>query len=210
ILGGAAVMGISVAVVEVYTDTRPTGRLPIGRAISAIGERLVGLSSIRLPDRLDDFLSPSLLAVGIGLAMAAIWMALRPVVLRHRHSDNGLPRAREIVFEHGRGTLDYFALRSDKQFFFSASGESLVAYGIYGSVCLVSPDPIGPISERDQVWSEFRTFADGHGWTLAVMGAGEDWLPLYRDSGMYDLYVGDEAVVDVNRFNLEGGRNKGL
>src|SRR5204862_4889702 len=137
-----------------------------------------------------------------------IWLALRPVVLRHRHSDSGMTKAREIVAEHGRGTLDYFALRSDKQFFFS--GESMVAYGVYGSVCLVSPDPIGPPSERDQIWASFRTFVDTNGWTLAVMGAAEDWLPIYRESGMYDLYVGDEAVVDVNRFSLAGGRNKGL
>ena len=27
------------------------------------------------------------------------------------------------------------------------------------------------------------------------MGAGEDWLPIYRDSGMHNIYLGDEAVV---------------
>jgi lysylphosphatidylglycerol synthetase-like protein (DUF2156 family) len=104
--------------------------------------------------------------------------------------------------------LDYFALRSDKQLFFW--GDTLVAYGVYGGVCLVSPDPIGPLAERDEGWKAFRHFADERGWTLAVMGAGEQWLPVYRASGMHDLYVGDEAVVDCNRFTLDGGRYKGL
>jgi lysylphosphatidylglycerol synthetase-like protein (DUF2156 family) len=42
------------------------------------------------------------------------------------------------------------------------------------------------------------------------MGASEAWLPVYREAGMHDLYAGDEAVVDVTRFSLEGGRHKGL
>ena len=50
---------------------------------------------------------------------------------------------------HGRGTLDYFALRDDKQFFFVR--DSLVAYAVYGGVALVSPDPVGPASERTEV-----------------------------------------------------------
>jgi len=208
VVGGASAILLSVMVVEFVSARRPEGRLPIGHAFGAVGERLAGVTVIALPDRLDDFLSPALFAVGIGLMIGVIWLALRPVVLRHRHSDSGMEKAREIVAEHGRGTLDYFALRSDKQFFFC--GESMVAYGVYSSVCLASPDPIGPASERDQVWAAFRSFVDSQGWTLAVMGAGEDWLPIYRESGMYDLYVGDEAVVDVNRFSLEGGRNKGL
>ena len=87
---------------------------------------------------------------------------------------------------------------------------SFVAYAVYAGVCLVSPDPIGPEAERDQLWSAFRTYADAHGWTVAVLGAGEDWLPTYRSSGMHDLYLGDEGVVDVTRFSLQGGRNKGL
>ena len=71
-------------------------------------------------------------------------------------------RARDIVRRHGVSTLDYFALRSDKKWFFHR--DSLVAYAVYGGVCLVSPDPIGPRNEREQVWGAFRRFADGHGW----------------------------------------------
>ena len=109
---------------------------------------------------------------------------------------------------HGEGTLDYFALRSDKQWFFHR--DSLVAYAIYGGVCLVSPDTIGPHAEREQVWGAFRRFADNRGWVVAVMGGGEDWLPIYRATGMHEIYIGDEAVVDVQKFSLAGGHMKGL
>jgi lysylphosphatidylglycerol synthetase-like protein (DUF2156 family) len=120
----------------------------------------------------------------------------------------GLPRARAILDRHGAGTLDYFALRPDKDFFFW--GDTVVAHGVYGGVCLVSPDPIGPVAEREAAWRAFRRYADGQGWALGGLGMGEDWLPIYRATGMHDLYVGDEAVVRVDRFTLEGGRFKGL
>jgi len=42
------------------------------------------------------------------------------------------------------------------------------------------------------------------------MAAAEEWLPIYRDSGMRYLYIGDEAVVDVTSFSLDGGHMKGL
>ena len=59
----------------------------------------------------------------------------------------------------------------------SSSATALVAYAIYGGICLVSPDPICAPEERDELWSAFRRFADEHGWSVAVLGAGEEWLP---------------------------------
>ncbi|HET9078309.1 MAG TPA: phosphatidylglycerol lysyltransferase domain-containing protein [Acidimicrobiales bacterium] len=120
----------------------------------------------------------------------------------------GLDRARALLDRHGSGTLDYFALRTDKDFFFW--GDTVVAHAVYGGVCLVSPDPVGPEAEREEVWKAFRRYVDSHGWALGGLGIGEEWLPIYRATGMHDLYVGDEAVVRVNRFTLEGGRFKGL
>ncbi|HXQ61760.1 MAG TPA: phosphatidylglycerol lysyltransferase domain-containing protein [Acidimicrobiales bacterium] len=210
---GAGVVGITVitsVVVELtlrFDLHRP--HLTLWRCGQAVIERLVGITSIALPDRLDDFLAPSLLTVGIGLAVVAVLLATRPVVDRRRSGSRAAEaRARDIVRRHGEGTLDYFALRSDKQWFFHR--DSLVAYAIYGGVCLVSPDAIGPNAEREQVWGAFRRFADNRGWVVAVMGGGEDWLPIYRATGMHEIYIGDEAVVDIQQFSLAGGHMKGL
>ena len=167
------------------------------------------------PPTIDRYASISLLAVGLSLIVVALFLLTRPVVDRRLSSGRAAMgrraaeiRARDIVRRHGTGTLDYFALRDDKQWFFHR--DSLVAYAVFGGVCLVSPDPIGPFSERAHVWDSFRRYVDRNGWGLGVMGAREEWLPTYQASGMRFLYIGDEAVVDPREFSLQGGKMKGL
>ncbi len=183
--------------------------LPWWSAFWAVSERFVGIQTVDLPGRADPFISAALLTIGLSLIAITLYLLTRPVVDRRLGSGRAAEfRARDIVRRHGSSTLDYFALRSDKRWFFHR--DSLVAYAVYGGVCLISPDPIGPRNEREQVWGAFRAFADSHGWTTSVMGAGEDWLSIYRDSGMHHIYLGDEAVVDVQDFSLAGKHMKGL
>ena len=183
--------------------------LPWPTVFWAVSERFAGITTIDLPERADRFLAPALLTIGLCLVAVTLYLLTRPVVDRRMGSGRAAEfRARDIVRRHGATTLDYFALRSDKRWFFHR--DSLVAYAVYGGVCLISPDPIGPRNEREQVWGAFRAFADAHGWTTAVMGAGEEWLPTYRDSGMHNIYLGDEAVVQLQEFSLAGKHMKGL
>jgi len=184
-------------------------RVSLVVAVQASAERMVGVDHVVLPPLVDEFFSPAMATAAVGLLLGLLALVFRPVVRRHMRPDaGGLERARGVVNRYGSGTLDYFALRPDKQFFFW--GETVVAYAVYGGVCLVSPDPIGPVSEREAAWRAFRRYVDEHGWALGGLGAGEEWLPIYRATGMHDLYVGDEAVVRVSRFSLDGGRFKGL
>jgi lysyl-tRNA synthetase, class II len=188
------------------TDNTP---ISIPRGYLAVIERMVGDQSVALPHRLNEFLSPSLEVLGVGIIAVSLFSACRSVVARRRvQSAYSERRTRDLVRMHGAGTLDYFALRHDKQAFFS--GETVVTYGVYGGVCLVSPDPIGPECERGAAWTAFRRFADGNGWTVAVLGAGASWLSTYAMTGMRSIYVGDEAVVAVRNFTLQGGRHKSL
>jgi lysylphosphatidylglycerol synthetase-like protein (DUF2156 family) len=206
---GGAVIGIEA------TNLR-MGTLPsLGLVILACVERLAGIATVSLPDHTDDFVYPTMLAVGLSVAVIFLYLATRPVVDRRlsgRHTTAERRaaelRARDLVRRHGLGTLDYFALRDDKQWFFHR--DTLVAYAVYGGVCLVSPDPIGPVDEREEAWGAFRSFAEQSGWTVGLIGAGESWLPLYAAAGMRYLYLGDEAVVDVQGFTLSGGKMKGL
>jgi lysylphosphatidylglycerol synthetase-like protein (DUF2156 family) len=187
-----------------------SGRIGWQQAFLATIERMVAVEHVVLPARLNEFFTPAMFSVTAGLTLLAAGMVFRPAVARWPRPGGagGLERAREVVNHHGSGTLDYFALRSDKQFYFW--GESVVAYAVYGGVCLVSPDPVGPPAQRERVWKSFREFADSKGWAHAVLGASEEWLPIYHSTGMRDLYLGDEAVVRAERFSLEGGKFKGL
>jgi lysylphosphatidylglycerol synthetase-like protein (DUF2156 family) len=212
VLGAVAITVLATASVELFahfTRHHLHFSIPWWTAWWAVAERLVGIKTVNLPPHLDRFLTPTLLVIGISLVVAALFLVSRPVVDRRLTSGRAAEfRARDIVRRHGSSTLDYFALRTDKQWFFHR--DSLVAYAVYGGICLISPDPIGPLNEREQAWDAFRRFADGHGWVPAVMGAGEGWLPIYRESGMHNIYLGDEAVVDVQHFTLAGGDKKGL
>jgi lysylphosphatidylglycerol synthetase-like protein (DUF2156 family) len=200
---GSSALALAVCAIETFSRPRPS----IADATVAGLDRLIGIASPVLADRLDDFLSPSLLAIGFGITAYAGWVLLRPVVVRHGTPDD-LARARGIIAANGGDTLSYFALRDDKRWFFH--GESVVAYAVINGVCLVSPDPAGPVGERVEVWSALRSFADSRGWSVAVLGATEAWLDVYRGSGMRDIYIGDEAIVDCATFSLEGGKAKGL
>jgi lysylphosphatidylglycerol synthetase-like protein (DUF2156 family) len=189
---------------------RRSARIGWVQALQATTERMIGVEHVKLPDRLNDFFFPAMFSVTAGLVLLAAWMVFRPVAARWpRHArSGGLERAREVVRRYGGGTLDYFTLRADKEFYFW--GGTVVAYAVYSGVCLVSPDPVGPPAEHEAAWRAFREFADARGWSLALLGASEDWLPIYRSTGMHDLYVGDEAVVRTERFSLGGGKFKGL
>ena len=215
-LGLIAVISVVAAALGVEAAARHRVVLPnFGVVLMACVERLVGQYNIYLPDQTTDFVDPVLLTVGISIVVATSYIVTRPVVDR-RLSATGTSaerrvaelRARDIVRRHGRGTLDYFALRDDKQFFFFR--DSLVAYAVYGGVALVSPDPIGPEAERTEVFNAFRAYCESRGWTIAIVGAGADWLGTYHAAGMHYLYLGDEAIVDCQTFSLEGGKMKGL
>ena len=214
-LGLIALVSVIAATVGIEVSSGRHHLPAFGVVFMACIERFVGQNNIALPDTAGDFVDPSLFAVGVSLFVSSLYLLTRPVVDRRlsmtgRGTERRLAelRAREIVRRHGRGTLDYFALRDDKQFFFFR--DSLVAYAVYGGVALVSPDPIGPEAERSEAFSAFRAYAEGRGWTIGVIGASVEWLPLYGTAGLHHLYMGDEAIVDCPTFSLAGGKMKGL
>jgi lysylphosphatidylglycerol synthetase-like protein (DUF2156 family) len=215
LLGVIAVVAVWFATLGIEATSHRLNLPNLGVVIVACAERLVGQYDIALPARVDAFIDPTLLAIGISLIVLAIFFLTRPVVDRRlstsvtsRERRLAESRAREIVRRHGHGTLDYFALRDDKQFFFYR--DSLVAYAVYGGVALISPDPIGPEAERTEVFSAFREFAEARGWTIGVMAAGEEWLGIYHTAGLHYLYLGDEAIVNCQTFSLAGHKMKGL
>jgi lysyl-tRNA synthetase class 2 len=125
---------------------------------------------------------------------------------RHRvlqgHRERELASA--LVRTWGMDTLAPFVLRADKSYFFGPEESAFLAYRVLGGVAIVSGDPIGPPEAFDELLRLFVAHAHERDWRIAILGASERWLPLYARNGLHSLYHGDEAVVDVESFSLEG------
>ena len=202
-LGGLAAVCLLLAMLVLAPAFRASGD-PATRRLILPSAALLGIGLIADLARAAGHLAHPLgatLLVGAGLLGAR---ALLP--WRDGSADDAEARARaaRIVAERATDTLAPFALRADKQYFFGAEGTSFIAYRVLAGVALVSGDPIGDERAFPALVNAFSHFAERRGWTLGVVGAGLERLPLWRDAGLRAHYTGDEAIVDVTAFSLEG------
>ncbi|WP_086571504.1 phosphatidylglycerol lysyltransferase domain-containing protein [Streptomyces alboverticillatus] len=119
--------------------------------------------------------------------------------------DDEEPRIRALLARYGgRDSLGYFATRRDKAVVFSPSGKAAVTYRVEAGVCLASGDPLGDPEAWTPAIDAWLELAGRYGWQPAVMGAGEEGARAYARSGLGALQLGDEAVLQVASFDLEG------
>ena len=157
-----------------------------------------------------DFYPAALLALGIaGLALFAI-LVFRAVAMRSAPSEKDRRRASELVHLYGSGTLDYFALRSDKSYFFSADGDAMLAYTYISGFALVSGDPIGRPGSIGRVIDQFIAFCRERNWKIAFLAVREADMDLYSRRGFRSVYIGDEAIIPCDRFTLSGSAMKSV
>jgi lysyl-tRNA synthetase class 2 len=109
-----------------------------------------------------------------------------------------------LVRAHGSDTLWYFKLRADKQYFFSSDRRAFVGYRIENGVLLMSGDPVGPEEAFPALLGQLREFAGALGLKLGAIGASERLCPLYEHLGLRTIYLGDEALIELDAFSLEG------
>ncbi|WP_327067152.1 phosphatidylglycerol lysyltransferase domain-containing protein [Kitasatospora sp. NBC_01250] len=146
----------------------------------------------------------------INVLGAALFLLVLRVFFRSPHGRVHLQpqdeqRLRALLERHGaRDSLGYFALRRDKSVCWSPSGKAAVLYRVVNGVALASGDPIGDPEAWPQAIACWRELARANAWVPAVTGAGEQAGTVYRRTGLKALEFGDEAIVEVTAFSLEG------
>jgi lysyl-tRNA synthetase class 2 len=143
--------------------------------------------------------------IEIGTLLAVAYVLFRPLTApRSLPGPEMRAAAAELVRSHGFDTLSFFKLRTDKQYFFSADRRAFVGYRLENGVMLISGDPVGPEASFPSLLSELRGFAETRGLKLGALGASERMCPLYEQQGLRTIYIGDEAIVDLRKFSLQG------
>ena len=190
---------------------RPTflvGRPPEGERLLHALLSLIGVEGpveFRFP-WYDDLTSAVGLTFGIVTVLVGGYFLLRSAEPRPELTPDEVAGIRGLLEGHGRAdSLGYFALRRDKSVVFSSSGKAAVPYRVVAGVALASGDPLGDVEAWPGAIEEFVTVCRRHGWVPAVLGCSETGARVWsREAGLDALELGDEAIVDVATFSLQG------
>src|SRR6266542_2431010 len=138
--------------------------------------------------------------------VATAFVFLRPAEPAGRLSGQDAARIRDLLDRHGKqDSLGYFTLRDDKSIIWSPTGKSCIGYRVLSGVMLAAGDPIGDPEAWPGAIHAFLDEAARHAWVPAVVGCGELGAEVWcREGDLTALELGDEAIVDVASFSLEG------
>ncbi len=145
-------------------------------------------------------------ALGLFTLVVTAFMFLRPARRASRMPPADATRIRELLARHGeQDSLGYFALRHDKNIIWSPSGKACIGYRVLAGVMLASGDPLGDSEAWPGAINAFLDEAARHAWVPAVIGCGELGAEVWcREGSLTALELGDEAVVSVADFSLQG------
>jgi len=177
---------------------------------------LLGLIGVPGPlhfssDRAADVVTAVLLGFGLLIAFVTAYLMLRPSEPISLLTSADEDQLRMLLGRQGRrDSLGYFALRRDKSVVWSPSGKAAVSYRVVHGVALASGDPIGDPEAWPGAITAFAAIAEDHAWVPAVIGCSEQGATVYSRHGLDALELGDEAIVTVAEFSLDGRPMRGV
>ncbi|MFB2897896.1 phosphatidylglycerol lysyltransferase domain-containing protein [Aerosakkonemataceae cyanobacterium BLCC-F50] len=160
--------------------------------------------------RYGEFFINSIYVVGTATLGYALFMLLRPVLLRRSATEQEQEKAETIVREYGISPLARLTLLDDKFYYFSPSGNSVIAYVPKGRGAIALGDPIGPKAELAETILGFNNFCFRNDWYPAFYQTGSNNLEIYRLLGWRILQIGQAAIVDLTTFSTKGKANQNL
>ena len=134
---------------------------------------------------------------------------LRPAAARAKQ-DRDLEHVRSLLEHYGDNPLAYFHLLPDKHFLFAADGEAFVGYKLVGSVAISLGGPIGSASSTLAAARIFLERCELNGWLPAFYQVMPDAARGLSSLGLKSLKIGEEAVIALDSFSLDGSHFKSI
>ena len=147
--------------------------------------------------------------VSIGLMVYAF---VRPYIFKVESQEEEQHRAKAMLDKYGRTADDYFKSYFDKAFYFGHQVEGFIAYKLSSGFAIVLGEPVcADNPEKMEILiNEFEKFCLDNGIKSAYYKIDGKWLDLFYSIGKKSLPIGQEAVVEVEGFSLEGKEKKSL
>jgi phosphatidylglycerol lysyltransferase len=158
--------------------------------------------------------APRFLRASVGAGVTVLAFGLRQL-LRPAPPEVSMPGDEElanvgaVMAAHG-SVYPYLAYLRDKALLWNASRTGFVMYAVQGRTWVALHDPVGPPAVMPGLVRGFLERVDDYGGVPVFYEVRPECLHHYADFGLAIAKIGEEALVPLREFTLEGSARKGL
>lgn len=140
-----------------------------------------------------------------------IYSLVRPYVFKITPTEEERARAKYLTEQFGCSALDFFKTYSDKFIFAPAEINAYISYRVSRNFAVVLEDPVAENSDEiKKCVVAFGKYCYDNGLKEIYYRVPKESLPLYFELSKKSLFLGQEGVVDLESFTLEGGEKKSI
>jgi phosphatidylglycerol lysyltransferase len=169
---------------------------------------LIGNPDLQAHTRQGEWFLDSLRLSGCIAGVFALYSLFRPIEYQLRTKPAERKLCEEILDKYGRDALDHYKILSDKSYIFSGNKDALVAYKTELGVAVALGDVVGKDESLPEFLKAYIAWCHENGWMVAFMQTGEIHLDLYKARSLDVLKVGEDAVVNLDKFAKETIKKK--
>jgi phosphatidylglycerol lysyltransferase len=140
-----------------------------------------------------------------------IYSLVRPYVFKITPTVEEISRAKALTQQFGNSALDFFKTYSDKFIFAPSEINAYISYRVNRNFAVVLENPVAENSEEmKKCIVSFGKYCYENGLKEIYYRVSKESLPVYNEMSKKSLFLGQEGVIDLDFFSLEGGEKKSI
>lgn len=152
----------------------------------------------------------SLKVLGSGAWIFLLYTLVRPLIQTTRPSSDAREQARFLLSQYGHSPVDHFKLDRDKLLYISDYHEGFISYKIAYGFAIVLEEPVCAETHKILLLAEFEKQCLKMGLKPAFYRIDENSLYYFEELKKKKILIGQEAIMELSNFSLEGKQNKSL
>ncbi len=140
-----------------------------------------------------------------------VYSLVRPYVYKITPTAEEISRAKSLTQQYGNSSLDFFKTYSDKFIYAPPEINAYISYRVNRNFAVVLENPVADNNEEmKKCIVSFSKYSYENGLKEIYYRIPKESLPIYHELSKKSLFLGQEGVVDLNSFSLEGGEKKSI
>ncbi|HEX8279312.1 MAG TPA: lysylphosphatidylglycerol synthase domain-containing protein, partial [Segetibacter sp.] len=149
-------------------------------------------------------------ALGVGAWGFLLFCLVRPAIFKGPKEKVDLEAAEFLLNQYGDSPLDFFKIGRDKILFMSEEHKGFVSYRVASGFAVVLEEPVCAEENKLRVVMQFEDYCKKNGLKPVYYRVDAESLYHFNPLKRKKLFIGQEGVLDLSHFRLEGKDRKSL